>query len=173
MEIEAALPPAKVRLNSNIRNYGIRALKLPISHPINQALRDTEDSAKLSILRISKPKPKPKTKVQLERILDAISDLHIDEDTLEPIQHFYFQPWNREVPYTVSISIRTKEEETLNHINTMYSEPRNTVYIYSDASGFDLPENSTIGVGLVVVDPTSYSPSPKVLYSEQHNIGDL
>jgi hypothetical protein len=35
MEIEAALPPPKIRLNLNIRKYAFRALKLSSIHLIN------------------------------------------------------------------------------------------------------------------------------------------
>jgi hypothetical protein len=35
MEIEAALPPPEIRLNSNIQKYAFRALKLSSIYPIN------------------------------------------------------------------------------------------------------------------------------------------
>jgi hypothetical protein len=38
MEVEAALPPPKVRLNTIIQNFAYRALLLPRSHPVYQAL---------------------------------------------------------------------------------------------------------------------------------------
>lgn len=38
MEIEAALPPASVRLNNSIRKYALRTLKLSERHPINVAI---------------------------------------------------------------------------------------------------------------------------------------
>jgi hypothetical protein len=42
MEIEAALPPPEVRLNTNIRQYVFRVLKLSPSHLINIEIADIE-----------------------------------------------------------------------------------------------------------------------------------
>ena len=38
MEVEAALPPPKVRLNINLRKYAFRALKLSSDYLIKQAI---------------------------------------------------------------------------------------------------------------------------------------
>ena len=38
MEVEAALPPPKVRLNINLRKYAFRALKLSLDYLIKQAI---------------------------------------------------------------------------------------------------------------------------------------
>ena len=38
MEVEAALLPPDIRLNTSIRQYTFRALKLALSHPIKQEL---------------------------------------------------------------------------------------------------------------------------------------
>ena len=38
MEVEAALPPPKVRLNTNLRKYAFRALKLSSDHLIRYAI---------------------------------------------------------------------------------------------------------------------------------------
>ena len=37
--VEAALPPANIRLNANMRRYAFRARKLPPAHPIRQAIQ--------------------------------------------------------------------------------------------------------------------------------------
>jgi hypothetical protein len=39
---------------------------------------------------------------QIKIIVDSIKDL-IDPKDLEPIRYFYFTPWNREVPYKITI----------------------------------------------------------------------
>jgi hypothetical protein len=39
---------------------------------------------------------------QIEIIVNSIRDL-IDPKDLEPIRYFYFAPWNREVPYRITI----------------------------------------------------------------------
>jgi Reverse transcriptase (RNA-dependent DNA polymerase)/Endonuclease-reverse transcriptase len=49
MEVEAALQPPGIRLNTSLRKYAIRALKLAPSHPINQEL--------FSLLGIPRSKP--------------------------------------------------------------------------------------------------------------------
>ena len=39
---------------------------------------------------------------QVEIIVDSIKGL-IDPKDLETIRHFYFPPWDREVPYKITI----------------------------------------------------------------------
>ena len=39
---------------------------------------------------------------QIKIIVDFIRDL-IDPKNLELIRHFYFAPWNKEVPYKITI----------------------------------------------------------------------
>jgi hypothetical protein len=41
-------------------------------------------------------------KSQIEIIVDSISNL-IDPKNLETIRHFYFAPWDKEVPYKITI----------------------------------------------------------------------
>jgi hypothetical protein len=39
---------------------------------------------------------------QIKIIVNSIRNL-IDSKDLEPIRHFYFTPWDREVPYKITI----------------------------------------------------------------------
>jgi hypothetical protein len=79
IEIEAALQPPSIRLNTSLRKFAIRTLKLAPRHPINQELSNLPDI----------PKTKPMT--QLERIKASIQDL-VDPIDLEPLQHFKYPP---------------------------------------------------------------------------------
>ena len=79
MEVESALLPPQVRLNTNLRQYAFRMLKLSAKHPINseiskfQELQEDEDRA----IRFTKP-------IQIERIYTSIEGL-VDTSALEPI----------------------------------------------------------------------------------------
>ena len=89
MEVEAALPPPKVRLNTNLRQYAFRMLKLSPKHPVNSEItkyRELQEDEELAA-RYAKP-------IQIERIYTSIEGL-VDTSTLEPIQHFKYAPWNR------------------------------------------------------------------------------
>jgi hypothetical protein len=70
MDVEAALPPPEIRLNSNIRQYALRALKLAPRHPIQQELSQIAELDDL-------PSPNPWRRVkppqtQLEQIKYSI-----------------------------------------------------------------------------------------------------
>ena len=79
MELEAALPPTDIRLNSQIRQYAFRLAKLSALHPIN-----------LWYSTRAKDLPTNHKPIQLDRIKDSIQGL-VDTSTLEPIKHFYFK----------------------------------------------------------------------------------
>ena len=103
MEVEAALLPPVVRLNTNIRQYAFRILKLSPEHPINseitkyRELQEDEERA----ARFTRP-------IQIERIYTSIEGL-VDTSMLEPIQHFKYAPWNRQVPFFVKIDKSPKD----------------------------------------------------------------
>ena len=88
MEVEAALQPPSIRLNSNMRKFAIRALKLAPNHPIRQELAKLTDSH-LAIQELDLPnrpthKPAHKLALQLEQIKALIKHLFNTKD-LEPI----------------------------------------------------------------------------------------
>ena len=117
MELEAALPPPIVRLNHNQRRYAFRILKLSNNHPVRakfneySALADSLD-LEIELESTSQVSKKP---TQIERLLESISNI-LDLSSLEPIKHFYFPPWERELPYIVQISKKSKKEETSSHL---------------------------------------------------------
>ena len=78
-------------------------LKLSPKHPVFseftkfQQLQEDEDLA----ARFTKP-------IQIERIYTSIEGL-VDTSTLEPIQHFKYAPWNRQIPFFVKIDNSPKD----------------------------------------------------------------
>jgi hypothetical protein len=111
IEVEAALVPPTIRLNTNSRRYAFRILKLGLKHLIRQevvklatltiddsTIDDLDNSSKeddtlnpriptIDIVNSSKPS---KT-IQLEQIRNSISRLY---NLHEPkkIQYYYFKP---------------------------------------------------------------------------------
>jgi hypothetical protein len=125
MEIEAALPPPSIRLNHSNRRYAFRALKLSKNHPIrvefDRAIAkrlEQElglDSDYLSQDLISPSQSKVNNESQIYRLLKSIYSL-VDFSSLEVIKHFYFPPWDSEVPYNIRISKKPKLEEARLHL---------------------------------------------------------
>lgn len=130
MEAEAGLLPPRVRLDTSIRQYTTRALKLAPNHPVN-----------LELAKVLRPSLKP---TQLERIKYSIANL-ADLESLEAIEYFKYPPWS-ESPIKVEISELPKEEATIQHLASLARASLATT-IYSDASY--TPEGIGVGVGLV------------------------
>ena len=152
MEVEAALYPPSIRLNTSLRNYAIRTQRLALSHPIRLALGED---------------PGPKT--QLGRIWNSIQGL-VDLDNLEPIQHFKYPPWKRAIPYSVNISSLPKEEEAIVHTQKLAQLGSDDYIIYSDASLIpNDPEALGIGVGLAGLQYNQESPI--VTYQSTTSLG--
>jgi hypothetical protein len=87
-------------------------------------------------------------KSQIEAIVDSISNL-VDPRDLETIRHFYFAPWDREVPYKITILKQPKEETTILYnlyLKTLYNNS-SILSIYIDGSQTE----KGIGVGLELV----------------------
>ena len=128
MEVEAALPPPKVRLNTNLRQYAFRMLKLSPKHPVNSEItkyRELQEDEELAA-RYAKP-------IQIERIYTSIEGL-VDTSTLEPIQHLKYAPWNRQIPFFVKIDNSPKDQAAINHSNQLRTITDNTtISIYTDA----------------------------------------
>jgi ribonuclease HI len=161
MEVEAALVPPQVRLNSNLCQYAFRMLKLSLDHPINleigkyQLIQEDEDLAS----KYTKP-------IQIERIYTSISGL-VDLSTLEPIEHFKYAPWNRSLPYAVKIDNAPKDEAATNHNKQLLTITGNsTKSIYTDASA--LPTQIGVGAGFAVFENIPLAP----VHTSSWNIGD-
>jgi len=139
MEIDASLPPTEIRLNSSVRQYAFRLAKLSSDHPVNLWTNTN--------LRIPSD---PRKLIQLERIKGSIQGL-VDNESLEPLRHFFFAPWAKETPFKVIVSKRTKEEAAKAHNDSIrLSQSSNSAIVYTDASSS--PEAKGIGVGLVAFD---------------------
>lgn len=161
LEVESALVPPSIRLNTNIRQYAFRLLKLSPRHPVNteitrfQEIQEDEDLA----AQFTKP-------IQIERIYTSINGL-VDSSTLEQIQHFKYPPWNRQTPFLIKIDKSPKDEAAKNHISQLATITSNrTKSIYTDASS--IPEQTGIGAGFIVFENTPTSP----IYSKDWNIGN-
>ena len=159
MEIEAAILPPRLRLDTSLQKYAFRLQKLSDKHPVNQELsllvnteRELEDQGK----------PTPKGHLQLNNIRDSIKGL-VDLQSLELIKHFQFPPWNRNAPYKVTISPLSKEE-TKTSFENQEQEEKTTFSIFTDAS--NIPNKSQgIGVGLAVLARN------QIIYTRSSNIG--
>jgi hypothetical protein len=108
-------------------------------------------------------------KSQVETIIDSISNL-IDPKDLETIRHFYFAPWDREVPYKITILKEPEEETTILHnfyLKTLYNNSF-ILSIYIDKS--QTKKGLEVGLGLVIYShETSYIPVI-AKYRESQNI---
>jgi ribonuclease HI len=103
--------------------------------------------------------------LQLQTIYESIKHLYQKED-LETIQHHYFAPWEKNIPYEGIISKLSKEEETKEHLKIVSQNPANSILIYTDASSNATKESVGVGIGIIVKTP----PSPSTHY-EKKNIG--
>lgn len=163
MEVETALPPPEVRIRSAIRGYAFRLHKLDPSHPINKATN--------AMLHLTEPATNRVNAgdLQLKRIHNSIKHLTEGVD-IEPIRHFHFAPWERKPPYEVEISKLSKDEEAEKHTKMLATNPRQNVYIYSDASSTLSSEGRQslgIGIGIAVLAP----PSERIRATKGINIG--
>jgi ribonuclease HI len=171
-EVEAALPPAKVRLDSATRQYAFRARKLPPTHLVRIAILDLEKSrlADPDPLNPDSPQLCPKQQKgpprQLERIIQSIQKALPGLEEEKIISHS-FLPWQKQTPFQVSISKLDKEEQSKIHKSGMATKlGENFLAIYSDASS--VVGGKGIGVGLAAYD---YSQNGREIFSTMNNIG--
>ena len=92
-------------------------------------------------------------------------------DTLEPIQHFFFPPWNKNTPYTVKISNLPKEEAGVAHNSSLFSFGKNDCLVYTDASAISDEKSTGIGVGLVVLSYNTTTKSWESIHQSKTNLG--
>ena len=155
MEVESVLIPPKLRLNANIRQYITRLTRLSPSHPVNSQLVNNHQ------ILTNRPK---KSILQLDRIESSILEF-TQNVNLEDLQHHYFAPWEKAIPYSVKINKLDKESATLKHQELVNSTKSDQTYfnIYTDAS--KLPDSEGVGVGLAVIN------RQRTTYIEKVNIG--
>ncbi len=159
MEVELALLPPIIRLNHSRRRYALRILKLSLNHPIRLEFEKSFQRSKqlesidsdidsIYSLNTDLVRDRMAKMSQIEIIVDSIRDL-IDPKDLETIRHFYFAPWDKEIPYKITISRQPKEETAILHnlyLKTLYNNS-STQSIYTDGS--QTPKGDGIGLGLV------------------------
>lgn len=157
MEVEAALPPPQVMLNSMIRRYAFRIHKMSPEHPIHQ---------RIITYRLKPPPTTKQIPTQLQRIADSIKSCI--PDSLEQIHHHTFKPWDLHIPYSTHISKLSKTEEAEAHDEAIQDLAHtDTLLIYSDASS--MPKCSGIGVGLAAYSCSQATPYK--IHQQQSNIG--
>jgi ribonuclease HI len=177
MEIESALPPPFIRLNHSNRHYAFRVLKQSQFHPIkvefNQLIAKRTElellGSDLSNLSLNSPS-RFKFESQIQRLLKSISPL-IDFPSLEIIKHFYFPPWDLEVPYNIKISNKPKQEEAKLHLKYLQSiSNSNITSIYIDGSQTE--KGLGIGFGFAVYNHIIPSIPLEPIHREFWNIGN-
>jgi ribonuclease HI len=174
MELESGLLPPIVRLNYNRRRYAFRILKLSNNHPIKTLFNNyTSNTTSLVIDTSSDSEVENRSNPnlnQIERLIGSISNL-VDLNSLEPIKHFYFAPWQRELPYNVRISLESKDKEAKLHVQYLKSiRNSKTKTIYTDGS--QTQSGKGIGLGFATFDyNTTYIPTIPT-YEYYSNIGN-
>jgi ribonuclease HI len=165
LEIETALPPPEIRLNSILRKYALRMLKISQMYLINiefsrfQELQKELELGLKSLKSLKSLKP-----IQIERIYTSIENL-VDFKSLESLKSLYFAPWNKEIPFLIKIDKNPKDIAAKNHIQAINAITSNTTKsIYTDASSIN---GSSIGVGFTVFQNRPNTP----VFSDQWNIG--
>lgn len=144
MEVECALPPPDIRIRAAIRMYALRIHQLSPSHPINAAI---DDIYRLNPEEDYQPGD---FRPHLHKIHQSIAG--IVEEEMEPIQHFFFKPWERSTPYSVMISSLSKDDETTAHLKSIQTASADDIYIYTDASSNATKDNKGIGVGIATIN---------------------
>jgi hypothetical protein len=180
-DFESALLPPIVRLNYNQRRYAFRILKLSNSYLVKAKFNeyttslDYFSSSSSSASELGSPIANLKRKerkglTQIQRLLGSISNI-VDLDSLEPIRHFFFAPWERELPYKVLISKEAKDVESKLYIQYLKSIINSqTKTIYTDGS--QTQTGTGIGLGFAAFDySTTYIPTIPI-YKDFKNIGD-
>lgn len=154
MEVEAALYPAKLRLDNNLQRYAFRALKLPEIHPVKEAFKSGAATRPPCARQSPRRRKTQKKQTQVERILGTMDRFGEAITSLEKIEHFCFVPWDAP-PFQVTISNLSKEEEATAHESEEVFD--DSIRIYSDSSS-NAKDNKGIGVGVICLNPTSPAP---------------
>ena len=171
MEVEAALPPPHIRLNSALRRYAFRvSMLLARNHPVRQAAeralatrREEESSDQDSDDDTQPAKSTPHR--QLLTIVDSIAATLTRHH--ERVVCFRFYPWEMATPYRIEISSKGKEEAATAHNTHMRAKMGSSLLaIYGDASS--IPGGTGIGVGIIAHD---YRNQGQEVYQETVNIG--
>ena len=181
IEVELALVPPIIRLNHSRRRYAFRILKLSLKHPIRLAFeksfqrsRDLEviesDIDSIYSLNTDLKRDRMAKMSQIEIIVNSIRDL-IDPKDLETIRHFYFAPWDKEIPYKITILRQPKEETAILHNLYLKTLCNNSSILSIYIDGSQIEKGLGIGLGLAVYShETPYIPVV-AKHRESRNIG--
>ena len=135
MEVEAALAPPQIRLDTATRKYAFRLSKLSSTHPVNLEMNQIVLVPKIT---------------QLKRIKKFIGNPS-DGSPLEQIKHYIFPPWSAELPFTVYREKTPKEIVAARHQEEFYNTNwETTTFIYTDASYME--DSKGVGVSVVATD---------------------
>ena len=176
MEVEGAIVPPKIRLSHYIRRYALRLLKLSETHPVNAKLAQIRDSEFLfnyssdTSAMESRLKKNSKKTLQIRRITSSIK-LELVDAHLENIVNSYYPPWDRDIHYSVEISLESKEEAAKLHNSYLNSLCNQALInsVYTDAS--KLSEIEAVGISLVVYNHSVPFIPAVASYSENWNLG--
>jgi ribonuclease HI len=183
MELEAALPPVVVRLDHSRRRYAFRALKLAKNHPIRVEFESVicaiserpidlghGSDASSEVTDLPPNCQAIASNSQFESLVKSIYNL-VDFQNLEPIRHFHFPPWDRDVPYSIRISNQPKIDEAKLHLQYLNSiRNTSTISIYTDGS--QMPEGLGIGLGFAVYNHNIPHIPVQPTHTESWSIGD-
>jgi hypothetical protein len=113
-EVEAALPPPAIRLDSILSQYAFRIYKLPFNHSLKEASRAIEaqlypnpgsdldsDATETSEQRLTSKMLEGSPR-QLQRIIESIHNVLFPQ--AEQIIHHNFRPWEKQAPYNTTLS---------------------------------------------------------------------
>ncbi len=171
MELESALAPPNIRLNHINRRYILRVLKLSNTHPIREEVNKLIPGIQDEILQNQDQNFNWKSNTQIEGLVKSIYNI-VDLTSLETIKHYYFTPWDKEIPYLIKISKLSKEEEAKAHLAYLNSITlTNTTSIYTDGS--QTPEGSGIGYGFAVYNHNSFLVPKTPVFINKGNLGNL
>jgi ribonuclease HI len=149
MEVEASLLPPRIRLDQILHLYSIRIQRLAINHPIHTTLASL---ANLYLANQATPQTRRRPKLYTPTQLEYIASLTSTDTVLEPIKPYQFPPWDRSLPYIVSISSTSKEDTTRTHQLEISAFGPNTLVLYTDGSKLIDKDTKGIGIGVVVFD---------------------
>jgi hypothetical protein len=120
-ELEAALPPPAIRLDSTLRQYALRIYKLPSNHPLKEASRaieaqlypepgcDLDSDATETLDQRLTSKMLEESPRQLQQIVESIHNVFSPHS--EQIIHHSFWSWKEKASYYTTLSQYSKQEE--------------------------------------------------------------
>ena len=165
LEVEAAIPPTRVRQFRVALSYALRLLRLQYTHPVQQKLFSplqdelllptaARDFGLLAYLNDNS--------LQLHKLAKLLPDL-TKGSKIERLNASWLPPWQTN-KLEISISKVNKEKAKLEHENKIKELPLNSTIIYTDGS---LVPGKGCTIGIVI-----YLPHTREVKLHSYNIGD-